>query len=211
LESTSIIEFDCSNNYIESFLGLKFPITEASGSSTNPTESLINFDCSQNRIKSFNHLTFLPNVKLTHFNCSSNHITSFKLKDSGAGLILPETLTIFDCSNNKITSFELEDGVNLMLPNSLIDFSLKKNPILQIDSFKGGSNLKYLELSSKVKLIDPKFNSVLYRSEINVEFDPKLYTREELIFLYLNLNVRLSEEETYHKCQLIISLIEKRR
>jgi hypothetical protein len=142
---------------------------------------LLTFSCSGNSISSFVGM-MLPE-SLTNFNCSDNKITSFN------GLKLPKSLTNFDCSDNEITSFN-----GLKLPKSLTNFDCSDNEIMEIINFTFPPSLERLRLGLSVKLITPKFNSVL-NFRLNNELEISDEDRIDLIFIYLNFDYEENEDK----------------
>jgi hypothetical protein len=141
---------------------------------------------------------------IRYFKCSSNKITSFFIDNDLNGLILPNSLVMFDCFRNEVISFS-----GLHLNNNLLTFYCSGNNITDSSGLKLNSKLENLVIDSKVILtnvvfpqsfdrirddvimISPIFNSVLRRnSRFKLQyFDVTLYTREQLIFLFLNIDI----------------------
>ena len=158
---------------------------------------IIEFDCSDNEITSFAGLA-LPN-SLEIFDCGGNNIKSF------VGLKLPNSLIEFNCSYNQIISYFIDDSLtNLILPNSLTKFWCFGNKISSIENFVFPPHLRYLMLDSETKFINQKFNSVLeVKLNNEVTYDHKLYTKDQLIFLYFNFNF-----DKYQQYDDILNLIK---
>jgi Leucine-rich repeat (LRR) protein len=145
----------------------------------------------------------LPN-SLLEFYCDYTQISSF------TGLILPSSLERFGCYGNKITSFaELKfdahpvGSLNNSI-NSFLEFNCSDNDIKFIRDFVFPSNLIFLQVDSKVRFINSKFNSAVKdRLENKVEFNDQVkLTHDELIFLYLNFNI------SYQECESMITKFE---
>jgi hypothetical protein len=176
--NTEFIIFDCSHNKITSLAELKLP------------NSLIEFNCSNNQITNLSDL-ILPN-NITKFDCSSN----FDIKDL-SNLVLPPSLEEFNCSYTGITNLS-----ELTLGPNIISFKCHGNEITVIQDYDFPKSLLHFDLDSSVLISNPKFNSVLKQQLNNkVTYDEKL-SRDNLLFIYLNFNLKFSEYD------LLINMIE---
>jgi Leucine-rich repeat (LRR) protein len=155
--------------YIKSFIGLTLP------------PNLEKFNCSDNEIESFNGLT-LPE-SLTHFDCSGNSIYDFE------GLRLNENLKIFDFENNPINDFS-DLKLNSKLEVLYIGYDVIEDTPIKDIIFPSSLKIIINHQSTDVKYVNPIFNSVLENTIPRVNFDVALYNREQLIFLYLNINIK---------------------
>jgi hypothetical protein len=161
----------------------------------NKIEKSTNIELEIKRYKYTDFVGLKLPSSLIRFNCFYNQITSF------VGLILPSSLEYFGCSNNQITSF-----AGLTIPESLTVFGFYDDQITKFQDFSFPSELIILTLNYEVKLINPKFNSVIkYKLANEVEIDEfNNLDRGNLVFLYLNFVL------DYSVSNRILMLLSKR-